>query len=299
MQTSLARALVTWAICLLIALYVCAYFWFPRRRDDRRRRRQQQEAFSGDVADPDADPDADPEADPDADPDALPLREVEKGAAASSSASSADAASAAKPPDQLVCLVSSEDGEKYCVRRRDGTRTQQAVDLLARVVNKLQDLVDALAEKYPQNIDVARLKRNFDRRAISETLPDSTFEAVTTNKGEEIEFCLLRDSRAESDDDPAPPALIDEHTLMFVALHEITHVMCEQENHPPLFWAQFRFLLREAHELGIHTPQNYAVKPVKYCGRDINESPFFRDGSSSSSSSSAGGSGSDDGDYVP
>lgn len=201
------------------------------------------------------------------------------------------AADVAATDADLVCLVSSEDGERYCVRNRGDKRTREAVDLLARVVGRLQEFVDALREKYPHNTDVARLHRNFDRTAISETLPDSTFEAVTTNKGEEIEFCLLRDVRAGGRN----AELIDEHTLTFVALHEITHVMCAEENHPPLFWAQFRFLLKEASEMGMHEPRDYADSPVKYCGRDINESPYFRE--KTAKKEKAGDD--DDDEYVP
>lgn len=173
------------------------------------------------------------------------------------------------PPTTLTCIVSTVDGEKYCVRDREERTMQRAVDLLARVTGNMQRFVDALRAKYPDDEDVARLHRNFDRGAVAEILPNSTFEAVTTNKGEQVEFCLLR-SKSDTE------RLIDEHTLTFVALHEVSHIMCPEEGHTDLFWRIFRFLLKEAKDMGVHEPRDYARSPAKYCDRTINDSPFFQ-----------------------
>lgn len=166
----------------------------------------------------------------------------------------------------LKCIVSTLDGERYCVRDRENL--QASADLLAKVTNALQLFINDLKMKYPSDPDVDRLYRNYDARAVSEILPNSMYEAVTTNKGEEVEFCLL-ESKSR------PEELIDEHTLFFVALHEITHIMCKEEDHPPLFWKQFAFLLKEAKELGYHEPRDYAKNPKKYCDRQITDSPYF------------------------
>jgi hypothetical protein len=166
----------------------------------------------------------------------------------------------------LKCIVSSVDGERYCVR--DRARLQESVDLLAKVTTAIELFVRDLYDKYPRDPDVKRLFHGYDKEVVSEILPNSMYEAVTTNKGEEIEFCLLESKKSNED-------LIDEHTLMFVALHEITHIMCEQEDHPPLFWKQFAFLLTEAKEMGYHEPRDYAKHPVQYCDRKITDSPFF------------------------
>lgn len=166
----------------------------------------------------------------------------------------------------LKCIVSTVDGERYCVRDRENI--QASVDLLAKVTKAIQLFIQDVKQKYPRDPDVDRLYTNYDPRAVSEILPNSMFEAVTTNKGEEVEFCLLKKKSK-------PEELIDEHTLFFVALHEITHIMCKQEDHPPLFWKQFAFLMKEAKELGYHEPRDYAKHPVEYCDRKITDSPYF------------------------
>ena len=48
---------------------------------------------------------------------------------------------------QLKCIVSDEDGNKYCVRER--SRIDDAADLLAKTTQKCKDLVDYMKNKYP------------------------------------------------------------------------------------------------------------------------------------------------------
>jgi hypothetical protein len=50
----------------------------------------------------------------------------------------------------LKCIVSSKDGNKYCVRERE--KMELAADLLAEVTNKCKILVIKLKEKFPNDI---------------------------------------------------------------------------------------------------------------------------------------------------
>ena len=49
---------------------------------------------------------------------------------------------------QLKCIVSTIDGEKYCVRERKNI--QNATDLLAEATKKMKTLVEYLDKKYPE-----------------------------------------------------------------------------------------------------------------------------------------------------
>ena len=40
--------------------------------------------------------------------------------------------------------------------------------------------------------------------------------------------------------------LIDEHTLMFVSIHELSHVMTKSIGHKQEFWDNFKYLLTGA-----------------------------------------------------
>ena len=87
----------------------------------------------------------------------------------------------------LKCIVSSEDGNTYCVR--ETPKLELVADLLARVTNKLRELVEYMKEKYPSRENVQRLAKNFNPQKISETLPTSTYTAYSENKGAKLAFC--------------------------------------------------------------------------------------------------------------
>ena len=44
---------------------------------------------------------------------------------------------------------------------------------------------------------------------------------------------------------------------MFVAIHEIAHIMTLSVGHTEEFWNNFKFLLENAVELNIYTPVDY------------------------------------------
>jgi len=167
---------------------------------------------------------------------------------------------------QLKCIVSDEDGHKYCVRER--SKIQKAANLLAKVTNKLKQLVQYLHKKYPEQDNVNRLVENFNPKKIMETLPTSDFTAYSENKGEKIAFCLNKDKHNNED-------LIDEKTLTFVAIHELAHVASKSIGHKSEFWENFKFLLENAEEAGIHSPVDYKNNPQEYCGMKIHDNPYY------------------------
>ncbi len=167
---------------------------------------------------------------------------------------------------QLKCIVSTVDGNKYCVRER--SRLQEAADMLAKVNGKCKNLVDYVDEKYGDKENVKRLVKGYNPKKISETLPTSEYTAYSENKGEKLAFCLNKKKKGQSN-------MIDEHTLMFVAIHELSHIATKSIGHKKEFWDNFKFLLENAKEAGIHSPTDYKKKPVEYCGMDIKDNPYY------------------------
>ena len=167
----------------------------------------------------------------------------------------------------LKCIISSVDGERYCVRER--AKLELAADLLAKVTNKCKELVIYVGEKYKDKGDerVRLLVENFYPKRVSETLPTSEFTAYSENKGEKIAFCLNRKKEGGQ--------LIDLNTLTFVAIHELAHVMTKEEGHKLVFWQNFKFLLENAKEAGIYQPVNYKQSPKEYCGMQITDNPYY------------------------
>ena len=168
---------------------------------------------------------------------------------------------------QLKCIVSTIDGNKYCVRER--SKINAAADLLAKTTDNCKKLVEYVHGKYPDNPMVQRLVHGFNPQKVVETLPTSEYTAYSENKGEKIAFCLNPDKTGNVDN------LIDEHTLMFVAIHELSHVGTKSIGHKTEFWENFKFLLENAKEAGIHEPKDYKKKPVEYCSMTIKDNPFF------------------------
>jgi hypothetical protein len=123
-------------------------------------------------------------------------------------------------------------------------------------------------DKYPDDLRVKRLVDGFNPKTIIETLPTSQFTAYSENKGEKIAFCL---NKKKGEDEN----LIDEKTLTFVAIHELSHVMTVSIGHKAEFWENFKFLLENAKEAGIHQPVDYKNEPASYCGMDIHDNPYY------------------------
>lgn len=166
----------------------------------------------------------------------------------------------------LTCIVSSVDGNKYCIRDRN--RLQEAADLLSTITKKCSTLVNYLHVKFPEDSRCVRLYQNFNPRKITETLPTSTLKAYSENKGAKIAFCLNKDNHNNEE-------LIDENTLMFVALHELSHLMTISIGHNREFWVNFKFILEHAISQKLYTPINYKKKPTSYCGMQITDNPYY------------------------
>jgi hypothetical protein len=167
---------------------------------------------------------------------------------------------------QLTCVLSTVDGNQYCVRKR--SQLKAASDLLAKIATKCSKIVNHLHEKFPKDDRCKRLHSNFNPNRIVETLPTSKLKAYSENKGSKIAFCLNKQEHNNE-------VLIDENTLTFVALHELSHLMTISIGHNRDFWSNFKFILDNAIELKLYSPVNYKEHPQEYCGMTITDNPYY------------------------
>lgn len=165
----------------------------------------------------------------------------------------------------LKCIVSDVDGNKYCVRER--AKLQLAADLLANTTQKLKELVAYLGKTYPDRANCKRLVENFNPQTVKEILPTSEYTAYSENKGEKLAFCTTTTKKGDK--------LIDPNTLMYVAIHELGHLMTKSIGHTQEFWQNFKFLLQNAVKIKIYNPVNYKKKNKAYCGMKITDNPLF------------------------
>ena len=166
----------------------------------------------------------------------------------------------------LRCIISDVNGNKYCVRDRN--KLELAADKLAQVNNNLNKLVNHLAKKYPEKENVKRLINGYNPKKIYETLPTSEFTAYSENKGEKLAFCLDTEKNSKG-------RLIDLNTLMYVALHEVSHIATKSIGHNDEFWNNFKFMITEAKEINIYNPIDYKKEPARYCGMNISDNPYY------------------------
>jgi hypothetical protein len=69
--------------------------------------------------------------------------------------------------------------------------------------------------------------------------------------------------------------LHDINTMMFVVLHELTHMMNSTWDHHYDFWQLFKFVLENAVEAGVYTPVDYSRAPIVYCGLRLSYNPLY------------------------
>lgn len=166
--------------------------------------------------------------------------------------------------NEVTSVKSSVDGSEYLVRNRDDK--QEAADMLAKIRQKLENLIRSMKEKYPNDAAVLRMSSKFNPDNISESGKSSQYTSYSVNKGEKIVFCIRQKDENES--------FVDMNTMTFVSIHELAHVMSKSVGHTDEFWKNFKILLNEAINMGIYNKEDYRDNPKEYCGIKVTDSPL-------------------------
>jgi len=147
---------------------------------------------------------------------------------------------------------------------------EEAVKLMAKIRANLTKLRDSYSKEPALMNDppVARFVARYQPDAFSENDMNSPDTSYSENKGQRIVVCLRDKTKA-----PEYP-LIDINTIMFVMLHEMSHLMTESIGHTSEFWDNFKRILHDAVKAGIYVPVNYSRQPTPYCGMLITDSPL-------------------------
>jgi hypothetical protein len=179
----------------------------------------------------------------------------------------------------MTYVTSDIDNKQYMVRNQKDKK--KAANFLAKLRQniylmtehtylKITDSKTATLPKYQKfKPYVLQLKEKIKNVVVRESAANSVYTSYTVNKGEQIIFCIRSKSitRYIQTDD-----IHDFNLVMYVLLHEISHVACPEFDHTPLFKEIFKFLCEEAIELGIYTKIDFAKNPKEYCGIGINDS---------------------------
>ena len=171
---------------------------------------------------------------------------------------------AEKTFDNMTYVKSKINGIDYQVRKLDNKDI--AADMLAKTHQTLHKVCKVLENSNPNDERVIRLKNKFPNTTLAESDGNGTQTSFSINKGEKIVLCL----RSKDGNN----TLVDENLLLFVALHELSHIMTLSIGHTPEFWDNFKFVLKECQGHGIYKCIDFSNKPHSYCGITVNSSPL-------------------------
>ena len=165
----------------------------------------------------------------------------------------------------MTYVRSDIDDKLYLVR--DRSDRHHACNMLARLrqnIFKLVNHVKANRDKH-QSMDpyILQLFNRIQNVIIRENSSRSKYTSYCINKGEEIVFCLRIRKHGK---------LHDINLLMYVVIHEISHVACPEEGHTDLFNQIFEFLCRIGITMGLYKKIPFNDSPVDYCGMMITDS---------------------------
>lgn len=173
---------------------------------------------------------------------------------------------------EALFIESSIDNSYYLVRnindKSDAANTLATIKnnlnrltlyILSRIdVAKKNNIISPILEYEPY---INRIYNRISHTEYKENSTDNNYTSYSVNKGEELVFCI----RSKKDNN-----IHNLNLLMYVAIHELSHIGCPEIGHTSLFSKINKFLLENAIKIGIYRYKNYSSYPIEYCGMDLN-----------------------------
>ena len=169
--------------------------------------------------------------------------------------------------------IEASDGTKYRVLG-NYEDYKDAAEMLAELNKKIVILAKHLKKKYhtdsghcPQKVkEVSNLLNRYLIDELSEVSPNSSSDTSYTLNKRIINMCLR---------DKDENKLHDINIMVFVTLHEASHVCTDTRNHGPPFWQTFKWILTEAEECEIYKNIDLSKNAFQYNKFLVDYSPFF------------------------
>jgi predicted metal-dependent hydrolase len=166
--------------------------------------------------------------------------------------------------NEVIYVKSDIDNNEYLVRNLKDK--EKAANTLAILRKKLEKICDIMKKKYPNDESVIRMNEKFNSDNITESGKNNQYTSYSVNKGEKLVFCIRQKDEDET--------IVDENTLTFVSIHELSHIMTKSVGHTPEFWSNFKRLLNEAIINNLYLKEDYISNPKEYCGIKVSDSPL-------------------------
>lgn len=156
---------------------------------------------------------------------------------------------------------SNLDGKYY--KTKNNHLAQESADIMAAININITKLITYIKSLNPQPEYSNRLF-NFNPLAIEENILDID-TTYTLNKGSYVVFCVSPRNKQSN-------KVYDINTLMYVAIHELAHIVSISVGHTEEFKRNFKNLLKHSIDIGIYKYIDYSKTPQEYCGININAS---------------------------
>lgn len=163
-------------------------------------------------------------------------------------------------------VKSTIDNKYYLVL--DLPDKQDTANELAQIRQNIKKLAKYMASndsgKHKKNAEYLREK--LKHVIVAENINDFYYTSYSVNKGERLVFCT-RSKKGQHNG-----MKHDMNLMMYVVLHEISHIMCPEYGHGETFKEIFKYVTNCAIEIGIYNPIDFRTKPTEYCGMMITDS---------------------------
>jgi predicted metal-dependent hydrolase len=167
-----------------------------------------------------------------------------------------------------LIYIESNSGNKLLLH--DDKQKKEKGQLLTEIVTNMYKLkfhltlnINTFEPEFKRYIKQLDENLNENTTSIYETDPTSDLTSYSVNKGEELSFCLRSKKNNE---------LHSINLLMYVAIHEMSHIACPEIGHGTTFKIIFKRFAEEAVKIGIYNKIDYSENPVEYCGMILSSS---------------------------
>jgi len=171
---------------------------------------------------------------------------------------------------EISYYKSDIDGKVYMIRRghtKSPEFLRESANTLAKINIRVEKLIEYVDKNYSSDPSksyfIAKLKSNYNAYMISEAEVDPRYTTYTVDK-EDMHICLRTRDKTEN--------VYDINTLMYVVLHELSH-LCNYthegypiQGHGDEFKMVFRFLVQQAIKINVYNYTDYTTFPIEYCG---------------------------------
>jgi hypothetical protein len=139
-----------------------------------------------------------------------------------------------------------------------------ALNILAKLREQMIYLIDKILQENNtfEIVEILfRIQNKMKTVKIKENDNENFDTSYTVNKGDEIIICLRSKINNK---------IHNFNQLIYIMIHEISHIGSLEIGHTRLFFNINKFLLKKAIKYNIYKYKNYKKIPIKYCGIVIN-----------------------------